>query len=134
VTSNAAFLLLICGLLALYCEFVWPGRIAPGVIGAAAALAGAWFLFRPPFYPPALALLATAVVLLIFEAVAGPPFLLGILGTFALAAAFALLLPPPRALAPAVAVPVSLVFGGVSTLLARSGKRARRNKRSDLSR
>jgi membrane-bound serine protease (ClpP class) len=134
VTPNAAFLLLISGLLALYCELIWPGRIVPGVLGAAAALAGAWFLFRPPFHPAGLTLLAAAAVLLACEALTGPPFLPGILGTLALAAGFVLLLPPPRTLAPAAALPISVLFGAVSTLLARTAKRARRNKTSDLSR
>ena len=132
MSPNAAFLLFISGLLALYCEFIRPGLIAPGVLGAAAALAGAWFLFRPPFYPGGLALVAAAAVLLLFEALAGPPFLLGVVATLALAVGFTLLLPPPRTLLPGVALPVSLVFGAVSMLLARAAKRARRNKTSDL--
>lgn len=132
MSSTAAFLVLICGLLALYWEFIWPGRIVPGVLGAAAAVAGAYFLLRPPFQPGGLALVLTGTLLLGCEAAAGPPYLFGALGTVALAAGFAMLLPPPGAIAASAAIPASVVFGAASTVLAASAKRARRNKRPDL--
>jgi membrane-bound ClpP family serine protease len=132
VSPTAAFLVFICGLLAIYCELMWPGRIAPGVLGAAATVTGAYFLLRPPFEPAGLALALAGAVLLACEAAAGPAYLFGALGTVALSAGFAVLLPPPRAIAAAAAIPASVAFGAVSTLLAASAKRARRNKRPDL--
>ena len=125
---NGAFLLLIFGLLAIYCEFIRPGTVIPGVLGAAAALAGAYFLFREPLQMTGLVLLAVAIILLIAEALTAPYFLLGTLGTIALTAGFGLLLPGSRRIAPTLAVPVSAVFGLITTLLASIAKRARRNK------
>jgi|SRR5579875_2508593 len=132
VGPNTAFLLLILGMLAIYCEFIWPGRIVPGVLGSAAALAGAYFLFRHPLHLLGLIILAAGVVLLTTEALAGPYYIFGLLGTIALAAGFALLFPGPRRLTPALEIPVSACFGAVTTLLASLAKRARRNKRSDV--
>ena len=125
---NGAFLLLVFGLLGVYCEFIWPGRVIPGVLGAAMALAGAYFLFRGPLQIAGLALLGIGVVLLIAEALAAPYFLLGTLGSIALTAVFALLLPDARRIAPGLAIPVSALFGALTTLLASFAKRARRNK------
>jgi membrane-bound serine protease (ClpP class) len=130
VGPNGAFLLLIFGLLSVYCELIWPGRILPGVVGAAVALTGAYFLFRGPVQITGLALLGIGVLLLVTEALAAPYFLLGTLGTMALTAGFALLFPGPRRIAPGLAVPVSVLFGALTTLLAALAKRARRNKRA----
>ena len=131
VGPNGAFLLLLAGLLAIYCELIWPGRVIPGVLGAAAALSGAYFLYREPLQPAGLALLAAALLLLIGEARAGPYYVLGFAGTVALTAGFALLLPDSRRIAPGLAIPVSAAFGIITTFLAAIAKRARRNKWRD---
>jgi membrane-bound ClpP family serine protease len=130
---NTAFLLLVSGLLAIECECIWPGRVFPGVAGAAAAIAGAWLLFRPPLEITGVSLLAASVVLLTAEALLGPYLLFGVIGALALIAGFSLLLPPSRAIAPAVAVPCSALLGFSTALLASLAKRARRNKWSDIS-
>ena len=129
--TNTAFVLLMLGISGIYAELVWPGRVIPGVVGLGGALAGAYFLFRPPLDAPAIALLVAALALLAGEALWGPYLLLGSLGVIALVAGF-FLLDPPRRIEPALGVPVSLVFGVFSMLLAASAKRARRNKRSGL--
>lgn len=129
---NTAFVMLIGGMLGIYAELVWPGRFVPGILGLGGTLAGAYFLFHPPLNLQGIGLLALATVLLIAEALWGPYFLLGSLGTIALASGFSLLLGQPRHIEPALAVPLSIVFGLCSALLAASAKRARRNKRSDL--
>lgn len=126
---NAAFLVLIAGMLGIYHECIRPGRIFPGVAGAAIALAGAYFLFRPPLQLPGLIALIAGVVFLVSEALAGPYYILGALGTVALTAGFAFLLPSPRRLTPALAIPISMLFGALSTVLGSIAKRARRNKR-----
>jgi membrane-bound ClpP family serine protease len=128
VGPNGAFLLLIFGLLAIYCELIRPGIVLPGVLGAASALAGAYFLFRESLQITGLALLAVAILLLIAEAFTAPYFLLGTLGTIALTAGFGLLLPGSRRIATALGIPVSAVFGIITTLLASVAKRAHRNK------
>jgi membrane-bound serine protease (ClpP class) len=132
VGPNAAFLLLIFGVLGIYCEFIWPGRVIPGVAGAAAALAGAFFLFRGPLQVSGLVLLAAGIVLLAAETLAGPYYLLGSFGSIALTAGFALLLSSPRRLSMILAIPMAAVLGGVTTFLAAAAKRARRNKWSDI--
>jgi membrane-bound ClpP family serine protease len=130
---NTAFLLLVCGLLAIECECIWPGRVFPGVAGAAAAIAGAWLLFQPPLQFSGLSLLVAAVVLFAAEALLGPSLLFGALGALALIAGFSLLLPPSRAIAPALAIPCSALLGFSTALLASLAKRARRNKWSGVS-
>lgn len=92
------------------------------------ALAGAYFLFRGPFEIAGVVLLAIGVALLIAEALAAPYFVLGTLGSIALTAGFALLLPDRSRIAPGLAIPISALFGAVTTLLASIAKRARRNK------
>jgi membrane-bound serine protease (ClpP class) len=132
VGPNAAFLLLIFGLLAIYCEFLRPGLIFPGVLGAAAASAGACFLFRGPLQIYALVLLGVGALLLAGEAFCGPYLLLGALGATSLTLGFALLFPGPRRIAPALAIPASALFGTLTACLASLAKRARRSKWSDL--
>jgi membrane-bound serine protease (ClpP class) len=132
VGLNTAFVLLIFGLLGIYAELVWPGRVIPGALGLGATVAGAYFLFRPPLNSWGVALLALGAALLFAEALWGPYFLAGVPGAAALSAGFYLLLVPPRRIVPVLAIPVSLVFGAVSIFLAVEAKRARRNKWADL--
>ena len=132
VGPNTAFVVLILGLLGIYAELVWPGRVIPGVLGLGSAVAGAFFLFREPLSLPGVALLAVAAGLLAAEALWGPYFLLGSSGAIALAAGFSLLLPEPRRIAPGLCIPLTLVFGAVTTSLAAAAKKARRNKRADI--
>lgn len=129
---NTAFVVLIFGLLGVYAELVWPGRLVPGITGVAGALTGAYFLFRTPPTAAGLALLVLATALLIAEALRGPYFLFGSLGAIALAAGFYFLFAPPRRILPVLCIPVSLLFGGLTALLAVGTKRARRNKWSDV--
>jgi membrane-bound serine protease (ClpP class) len=132
VGANTAFVLLIFGVAGIYLEFIRPGRIVPGILGAGAALAGGYFLFRWPLDPAGIVLIAAGTMLLIGEALWGPYFVLGVLGTIAFTAGFAVLVAPPRRIAPAVAIPVSALFGLVTTLLASIAKRSRRKKWADI--
>jgi membrane-bound serine protease (ClpP class) len=132
VGPNTAFVILLAGIGGIYWELVHPGRVIPGAAGIAAAITGACFLFRPPLETPGLFLLVSGIAFLAAEAFWGPPLVLGTIGTIALTAGFALLLPPPRRLVPQLAVPVSAVFGLVTALLASIAKRARRNKWADI--
>lgn len=129
---NAAFLFLVFGLLGIYCELIWPGRVVPGALGAAAALAGAYFLFRGPLETGGVVLLGVGIVLLAGEALGGPYFLLGTAGAIALTTGFILVFPGSRRIAPGLAIPISAVFGVITALLASAAKRARRNKWSDI--
>lgn len=131
---NTAFVLLVIGTLGILAELVRPGRVVPGVLGLGGAVAGGYFLFRPPLNAAGIGLLALGAALLIGEAVAGPYYLLGSLGMVGLTIGFCLLCGAPRRIEPAIAVPVCVVFGACTTLLAAAAKRARRNKWSDVGR
>ena len=130
--SNAAFLLLISGLVAIYCEFLRPGLVVPGVLGAGAASAGACFLFRGPLEVYAVVLLGAGAVLLAVEIFRGPYLVFGLLGTVALTFGFADLFTGSRRISPALAIPVSALFGISSAWLAALAKRARRAKWSGV--
>ena len=132
VGANAAFTILIVGVLLIYAEFLRPGRLLPGLAGSIMAVTGAYWLWRNlPVFPGVLGLLAAAL-LLIAEAFWGAHFIPGILGTLSLSCGFSLLFPPERRIAPSLAIPISMVFGAITTFLAFEAKRARQNKRSDL--
>jgi membrane-bound serine protease (ClpP class) len=132
VGPNVAFLILIVGLLLVYVELLRPGRLVPGLLGSLMAVAGSYSLWRNSPLTPGMLLLILAAVLLISETLWGTHFIPGLLGTLSLAGGFFLLFPPERRIAPGLAIPISIVFGVISTFLAFDAKRARRNKRSDL--
>lgn len=131
---NTAFVLLILGTLGIYAELLRPGRLMPGVLGLGSVVAGGYFLCRFPLSAGGIGLLAAGVLLMIAEAFFGPYFLLGSIGTIALTAGFCLVCDAPRRIEPALAIPLCLVFGTCTVLLAASAKRAQRNKWSDLGR
>jgi membrane-bound serine protease (ClpP class) len=129
---NVAFVLAVFGLLAIYWEFIRPGRIYPGTLGAAASLVGAYFLWRlgPAAY--GVRLLAAAGIFFIVEACWNTGFLAGIAATTALAVGSWKLFAGPRHIAAHLAFPLGLAFGAVTIWLSARAKRARRNKRADL--
>jgi membrane-bound serine protease (ClpP class) len=81
---NTAFCLVIFGVLGIYCEFIWPGRVWQGVAGAAAAVTGAYFLWRLKPLAIGLELLALAAVLLILDAFVETCWIAGLTGTIAI--------------------------------------------------
>ena len=129
---NVAFALTVFGLLAIDWEFIRPGRIYPGALGAGAVLVGAYFLWHlgPTSY--GLKLLAAAGVLFIVEACWNTGGLAGITATAALALGSWKLFASPRHIAAYLAFPLCLAFGTVTIWLSAGAKRARRNKRADL--
>lgn len=129
---NASFLMLIVGLLLIYGEFLRPGGLLPGLLGSVMAITAAYWLLGNSPAIPGLLLIMAAVLLLMAEALWDTHFIFGILGTISLLAGFSLLFPQERQIAPRLAIPVSIVFGAITCFLAFEGKRARRNKRSDL--
>jgi len=131
-SPNAAFALTIFGVLGIYCEFVWPGRIIPGFLGLAAALAGAFCLWRHSPTAAGLGLLGGALILFVLDAAVETFHIAGTLGTVALAAGFWKLFDKPPLISAGLAFSLSLVLGGVTILLNRGARRARRNKRADL--
>ncbi|MGH9608327.1 MAG: NfeD family protein, partial [Bryobacteraceae bacterium] len=65
--SNAACILVSAGILGIYAECSRPGKILPGVLGAAALIAGAYWLDRLFPQPLGLALIAVSVLLFAAE-------------------------------------------------------------------
>lgn len=129
---NAAFLMLMFGVLLIYGEFLRPGRLLPGLLGSVMATTGAYWLCCNSPAVPGVLLVILGVLFLIAEALWDTHLIAGILGTISLLAGFSLLLPHAQRIAPSLDVPICIVFGAVTTFLAFEGKRARRNKRSDL--
>jgi membrane-bound serine protease (ClpP class) len=129
---NVAFVLTVLGLLAIYWEFIRPGQIYPGTLGAAALLGGAYLLWRlgPTAY--GLKLLAAAGIAFVVEACWNTGFLAGIAATAALALGSWKLFAGPQHVAAYLAFPLSLAFGAATIWLSAGAKRARRNKRVDL--
>ena len=132
VGPNIAFIIFILGVLSIYGEFLRPGRVLPGLFGSVMAVTGSYWLWRNSPRTPGLLLLSVGVLFLIAEALWKTHVVAGILGTISLLAGFSLLFPPARRIAPSLTIPISIVFGAVTTFLAFEAKRARRNKRSDL--
>lgn len=124
---NVASVLTVFGLLAIYWELIRPGRIYPGTIGAAAVLAGGYFLWRlgPTAY--GLKLLAAAGIFFVVEACWSTRLLAGVAGTAAL-----ILGSGELHIAAYLALPLGMAFGAVTIWLSAGAKRARRNKRVDL--
>jgi membrane-bound ClpP family serine protease len=129
---NLAFVVTVFGLLAIYYEFLRPGQIYPGVLGAAAALWGAYSLWRLAPTPNALAWLAAAAVLFLAEAWWNTRYLAGLAGTAALIFGSLKLIAGPGHVQLYLALPLGLVFGAVTIWLSAAAKRARQNKQADL--
>jgi membrane-bound ClpP family serine protease len=132
LSPGEAFLSVISGVLGIYCEFIWPGRVFAGIAGAAFTCAGIFALARRPLTPAGVMLLTLAAGLFLIEAFWRVDMIAGLAGTVCLTAGAILLVRAPAAIPPAFALPTCIIFGGVTILLSRGAKRARRNKWSDL--
>jgi membrane-bound serine protease (ClpP class) len=129
---NTAFALLIAGVLAIYWELLRPGFVFPLVAGGACVLTSIFSLRQNAPTASGLELLGLAIVLFCMEERFELRTVPGIAGTAALTAGSLMLFTGARTIAPYIGIPLSLVFGGVTTWLAAAAKRARRNKRRDL--
>jgi membrane-bound ClpP family serine protease len=129
---NAAYALAGIGALLIYLELLRPGTVAAGLAGAALLTWSAFELSRYPVHIPALLSIAAGLILLLVEVFWNTRFAGPVTGTAALAFGSLHLVAGPRPLSAFVALPVSLIFAAVSTLLAASARRARRNKRVDV--
>ena len=132
MTSTAAFVLLIAGVLAIYRECMRPGGIIPGLLGCILVLSAGYALFRFSPAPLGVALLALAALFFVAEVFSRISWLAGLVGALAFTCGAALLFPAPNRIPLTVAIPVSLGFSGITILLAYGAKRARRNKWSDV--
>jgi membrane-bound serine protease (ClpP class) len=131
-TPNTAFLLAAFGILGIYSEFIWPGRIVPGLLGAAALMCGCYFLAQHSPSGAGLLLIGIATALFTAEAVYRTYFLAGAAATVCLAVGVCKLFNSGPAISAGMAIPVSVVLGGLTMFLGSAARRAKRNKRSDI--
>ncbi len=132
MASWCAFLLVLTGLLGAYSEFVWPGRVLPGLAGCVLTIVGAYFLWQNSLTAVGLTLVGAAILFFVAEAFWRVNLIAGLFGITALSCGFWLLIDGPRRIPPALAVPSSVAFGGITVFLLHAAKRARSNKWSDI--
>lgn len=125
--QDVAFLLVLTGLLLLYCEAIWIGRIVFGVAGSVLILAGFSFRWPLPVNPMGLWLVAGSLVGFALEARFRTKFIAGIAGSVLLSSGAWTL-----GVSPVVAFASSALFGAITVALAWIARKARENKRSDL--
>jgi membrane-bound serine protease (ClpP class) len=133
MSPNIAFCLLICGILGVYSELIWPGRVWPGIAGTGSVLTGGYFLWLASPAPLGLELLASAAVMLALDACVDTLYVAGTVATAALALGFTRLIIGPNRIQPVWAVPLCIALGSVTMALNAAGRRARRNKREQTS-
>ena len=129
---NTAFCLVIFGVLGIYCEFIWPGRVWQGVLGGAAAATGGYFLWAASPSHSGLALLAVAAGLFLLGALVETFCVAGAAATVVMALGVIRLIAGARGIRPILAIPWCVAFGVITVGLNWAGRRARRNKRADL--
>lgn len=125
--QDFAFVLVLIGILLLYCEAIWIGRIYFGLMGAILIIVGFSFPWRIPVSPISLTLLACSLVCFGLEARFRMKLIGGIVATIALGGGAWKL-----GVSPSVAIPSSVLFGAVTILLLAIAKKARQNKQADL--
>ena len=132
IGPNLALTIAVAGMLAIYCEFIWPGRVFPGVLGSVSVIVGGYFLSRYGPSLPGLLLLGSSALLFVADALLETRSILGFAGTALLFAGFLGLLPNPHQISAPLAVFLAVLLGTSTTFLTLSARRARRNKRADL--
>ena len=126
---NTAFCLVIFGVLGVYCEFIWPGRVWQAVLGSAAAVTGSYFLWQALPSSIGLELLGISALLFLLDAYVDTRFIAGAGATAALAFGFVKLIAGEHGIRLWLALPWCLVFGAITMFLNWAARRARRNKR-----
>lgn len=132
LTPGDALILLLLGVLGLYCEFLRPGRFLPALAGLSFATVGVYAFAQMEIEWKGLWLIALALALFGAEAWRQAHFVAAVAGTALLSVGCCLLVRSPAPVSPALAIPVCGIFGLVTTVLLRQANRARRNKWSDL--
>lgn len=129
---SSSFILALLGILGIYSEFIWPGRLLPGLLGAAALVCGSHFLWRHSPSRVGLLFIVLALVLFILESLYRTYFVAGVLASAFLAVGACILFHEGPGIDAGVAIPASTAFGALTTFLGSVAKRARLNKRFDL--
>ena len=128
--TSFAFVLIVAGIILIYGEFIWLGRLVFGVVGAIVALAGVAMLTRVPHTALGMSLIGTSILCFVVDAAVETYWMAGVAATVLWAWGFWRLCPGADAMLPQVVFPVSLVFGALTTVLLSIAKLARRNKRA----
>ena len=129
---NAAFCLILVGVLGIYVELIRPGRALPGMAGAAAAVTGGYFLWRAGTAAIGWELLAAATLLFLLDAFVETFYVAATVATIFLALGFSGLIAGGDGIKPGLAIPCCVAFGAITTGLNKLARLARRNKRVDL--
>lgn len=134
-SPTLAFVLLVIGILAIYREFLNPGRVIPGLFGLALTVISVYALAQNEPTAIGLVLISIAVILFVVEFLWDLWFLPGIVATLFLIDGFRRLIPGRPALPginTAIVAVGSVILGALTILLAYSARRARQNKWSDI--
>ena len=108
---NLAFVLTLFGLLLVYCEFVWPGKMVPGILGALMTMFGIYGLSGRSVSAIGTGLIAAGMVCFGLEAALQTYFIAGAAASILLACGFWKLYASPPWIVASLAFPLSLLFG-----------------------
>lgn len=121
------------GLLLIYVELNRPGWIVPGAVGLIGALFAIASMVRMELNAGAVALVSTAIALLVLDLLRRTQWIVAVAATLALVLGFDHLVLGVGAMRihTATAVGCGLVLGGCTSILTRIARRARANKGLD---
>jgi membrane-bound serine protease (ClpP class) len=133
LSPDSAILLLTLGMLLIYVELNRPGWIIPGALGLLASLFALASLLRLELNPAAIALVCTAVALLVLDLQRRTQLMVAVAATLALLLGFDHLVLGPGGLRvhTVTAVVCGVVLGVVTSMLTRIARHARINKGLD---
>jgi membrane-bound serine protease (ClpP class) len=129
LSPDVALVGLTVGLLLIYVELNRPGWILSGALGLLATLFAVASLARMELNPAAIALVCTAIVLLVLDLLRRTQWIVALAATLALVLGFVHLV--GIQIHTATAVVCGLVLGGCTSILTRIARRARANKGLD---
>jgi membrane-bound serine protease (ClpP class) len=128
LSPDVALLVLTLGLLLIYVELNRPGWIVSGALGLLLTLFAVASLVRVGMNPAAVALVGTAVALLVLDLLRRTQVMVAVAATLALVLGFAHLVRGPGL---RIAMGCGLTLGGCTSILTRIARRARTNKGLD---
>jgi membrane-bound serine protease (ClpP class) len=133
LSPNLALVVLTVGLLLIYVELNRPGWIVSGAVGLLAVLFAVASLGRTELNPAAIALVVTAVALLVLDLLRRTQVTVALAATLALVLGFDHLVLGPVGVRvhTVTAVGCGLVLGAGTSILTRIARRARTNKGLD---
>jgi membrane-bound serine protease (ClpP class) len=127
---NRAYIVLLLGILLVYREFLRPGRVLPGVLGAVFSIGAAYGLAQSDWTWYGIALMSASLVLVVLYARDGG--IVWIIGAAALfAAGSVVLIRTPYRIAPGLGA-LGFVFVLATGYLGRAARAGRAAKRRDI--